>query len=97
MMLLILTSVLGYELKTAVGTSVFIMTFTALTGSISHFSFGDYPDLLVMGLCILFTFMWAQIAAVFANKAKPETLNRAVGAVLVLLGVLILGFEYLIK
>ena len=32
MMLLILTSVLGYELKTAVGTSVFIMTFTALTG-----------------------------------------------------------------
>ena len=33
MMLLILTSVLGYELKTAVGTSVFIMTFTALTGA----------------------------------------------------------------
>ena len=31
MMLLILTSVLGYELKTAVGTSVFIMTFTAIT------------------------------------------------------------------
>lgn len=36
MMLLILTSVLGYELKTAVGTSVFIMTFTAFTGSVSH-------------------------------------------------------------
>ena len=33
MMLLILTSVLGYELKTAVGTSVFIMTFTAFTGA----------------------------------------------------------------
>ena len=30
MMLLILTSVLGYELKTAVGTSVFIMTFRSL-------------------------------------------------------------------
>ena len=55
------------------------------------------PDLLVMGLCILFTFIWARIAAVFANKAKPETLNRAVGAVLVLLGVIILGFEYLVK
>ena len=36
MMLLILTSVLGYELKTAVGTSVFIMSFTALTGAVSH-------------------------------------------------------------
>ena len=97
MMLLILTSVLGYELKTDVGTSVFIMTFTALTGSISHFSFGDSPDLLIMALCVLFTFVWARIAAVFANKAKPETLNRAVGAVLVLLGVIILGFEYLVK
>ena len=96
-MLLILTSVLGYELKTAVGTSVFIMTFTALTGSVSHFSFGDSPNITVMALCILFTFVWARIAAVFANKAKPETLNRAVGIVLVLLGAVILGFEYLIK
>lgn len=95
MMLLILTSVLGYELKTAVGTSVFIMTFTALTGAVSHFSFGDTPDLLVMGLCIVFTFIWARIAAVFANKAKPETLNRAVGIVLTVLGVVILGFNYM--
>ncbi|MBD5102615.1 MAG: sulfite exporter TauE/SafE family protein, partial [Subdoligranulum sp.] len=44
MMLLILTSVLGYELKTAVGTSVFIMTFTALTGSLSHFAIGGVAD-----------------------------------------------------
>lgn len=35
MMLLLLTSVLGYELKTAVGTSVFIMAFTAFTGAAS--------------------------------------------------------------
>jgi uncharacterized membrane protein YfcA len=97
MMLLILTTVLGYELKTAVGTSVFIMTFTALTGSVSHFSLGGSPDLLVMVLCIAFTFVWAQIAAKFANKAKPTTLNRAVGVVLVLLGTVILVFEYLVK
>lgn len=93
MMLLILTSVLGYELKTAVGTSVFIMTFTALTGAISHFSLGDSPNILVMVLCIAFTFVWARIAAKFANKAKPETLNRAVGIVLTVLGVVILGFN----
>ena len=97
MMLLILTSVLGYELKTAVGTSVFIMTFTALTGAISHFSLGDSPDIWVMALCVVFTFIWAQIAAKFANKAKPETLNRVVGIVLVVLGIVILGFEYFIK
>lgn len=97
MMLLILTSVLGYELKTAVGTSVFIMAFTALTGAISHFSLGDSPDVWVMVLCVVFTFVWARIAAKFANKAKPETLNRVVGVVLVVLGAVILGFEYLIK
>ncbi len=97
MMLLILTGVLGYELKTAVGTSVFIMTFTALTGAISHFSLGDSPDIWVMALCVVFTFIWAQIAAKFANKAKPETLNRVVGIVLVVLGIVILGFEYFIK
>lgn len=56
MMLLILTSVLGYELKTAVGTSVFIMTFTALTGAVSHFTIGGMPDVPVWILCILFTF-----------------------------------------
>ena len=93
MMLLILTSVLGYELKTAVGTSVFIMAFTALTGSVSHFMIGGAPDWFVFGLCVVFTLIWARIAAVFANKAKPETLNRATGVVLVILGIVVMGFK----
>ncbi len=93
MMLLILTSLLGYELKTAVGTSVFIMTFTALTGSISHIAIGEIPDMTVMLLCILFTLIWARIAAAFANKAEPKTLNRATGIVLVVLGAVVMGFN----
>ena len=82
MMLLILTSVLGYELKTAVGTSVFIMTFTAFTGA-------------VWILCIIFTLIWARIAAVLANKATPKTLNRATGVILVVLGVVVMAFSFL--
>ncbi len=93
MMLLILTSVLGYELKTAVGTSVFIMTFTALTGAASHFMIGGTPDPLVFILCVIFTLLWARIAAVFANKAEPKTLNRVTGLVLVILGSVIMGFS----
>ena len=93
MMLLILTSVLGYELKTAVGTSVFIMTFTALTGAVSHFAIGGAPDWPVFVLCVVFTLLWARIAAVFANKAEPATLNRATGVVLVVLGLAIMGFN----
>lgn len=91
MMLLILTTVLGYELKTAVGTSVFIMTFTALTGAVSHFAIGGTPDWLVWTLCVIFTLVWARIAAVFANMAQPKTLNRATGIVLVVLGAVIMG------
>ena len=93
MMLLILTSVMGYELKTAVGTSVFIMTFTALTGAVSHFAIGGMPDPLVWVLCIVFTLLWARIAAVFANRAQPKTLNRATGVILVILGGVIMGFN----
>ena len=95
MMLLILTTVLGYELKTAVGTSVFIMTFTALTGAVSHFAIGSLPDWKVWGLCVLFTFLWARVAAVFANKAAPKTLNRATGIILVVLGIVIMLFTFL--
>ena len=96
MMLLILTSVLGYELKTAVGTSVFIMTFAALTGSLSHFAIGGAPDWRVLILCVVFTLIWARIAARFANKASAKTLNRATGVVLTVLGVVILAFNYLV-
>ena len=94
MMLLILTSVLGYELKTAVGTSVFIMAFTALTGAVSHFMIGGAPDWTVWALCVVFTLLlWARIAAVFANRAQPKTLNRATGVVLVVLGAVIMLFK----
>ena len=91
----IVTGVMGYELKTAVGTSVFIMTFTALTGSVSHFAIGGAPQWLPFFLCIIFTFGFAQLAARIANRASAKTLNRATGVILVILGVVILGFSLL--
>lgn len=95
MMLIVLTAVMGYELKTAVGTSVFIMTFTALTGSVSHFVIGGMPDLKILGLCVLFTLVFALVAAKIANKAKPTVLNRVVGAILVVLGVAVLTVNFI--
>ena len=94
MMLLILTSILGYELKTAVGTSVFIMTFTALTGAASHFAIGGRPDMGCLLFCVGSTLLWARIAAKFANKATPATLNRATGVVLAVLGTAILAVRF---
>lgn len=95
MMLLILTSVLGYELKTAVGTSVFIMAFTAFTGSVSHFAIGGAPDMIPLILCVLFTLIWARVAARFANKAPAIVLNRVTGVILAVLGSVILLVNYL--
>lgn len=95
MMLLILTSVLGYELKTAVGTSVFIMAFTALTGAVSHFVIGGMPDVWCLVFCVISTLIWARIAARFANKASPKTLNRVTGVVLALLGAVVLIVNFI--
>ena len=96
--LIMMASVLAFTIVgSSVGTSVFIMTFTALTGAASHFMIGGTPDWFVFILCIAFTLIWARIAAVFANKANPKTLNRATGIVLVVLGVVIMGFKLLAK
>ncbi len=96
MMLLVLVSVLGYELKTAVGTSVFIMTFTAFTGAVSHFAIGDgITDVSLLIMCILFTLLGAQVTAKFANKASAKTMNRALGIGLMVLGGAMLIFSFL--
>ena len=70
------------------------MTFTALTGAVSHFAIGGAPDWHVWALCVGFTLLWARIAAVFANKADAKTLNRATGIILVILGVVVMGFNW---
>lgn len=44
-------------------------------------------------LCVIFTLIWARIAAVFANKATPKTLNRVTGVVLVILGIVVFLFS----
>ena len=95
MLLLVLTSFLGYPMHLAVGTSVFIMAFTALTGGISHFIIGGIPDALCLVLCVTFTLLWARIASKIANKANAKTLNRAVGIVMIATSAVILAVNYL--
>ena len=97
LMLLVLTTILHYDLKTAVGTSVFIMTFTALTGSVSHFAIGGMPEILPLVLCIVFTLLWAQVGSRIANRARPITLNRITGGILIALAVVILFVNFFLR
>ncbi len=97
MMLALLMGVLGYEHKKAVGTSVFIMTFTALFGAVSHFSIQQIvPDLTVLSLCVVSTLTFALLGAKFANNAQPRVLNRATGTVLTSLGIFLIVAERVI-
>lgn len=94
MMLLLLTTVLGYELKTAVGTSVFIMTFTALFGASSHFILsGEIPSYTIIITCCISTLIFALLGARFANKVSPKVLNKATGIVITTISVVIIIFN----
>ena len=95
MMLFILTDLVGYSLKKAVGTSVFIMTFTALIGSVSHFAIGSMPDITALMTCLIFTLIGAQVSSKFANVASVKTQNRVTGIVLTFLGISMLVIDKL--
>ena len=71
-------------------STLFPYTTLFRSGSLSHFAIGGAPDVMVLVLCILFTFLWARIAARIANKAEPAFLNRVTGVILIVLGAVVL-------
>lgn len=85
-MLAVLTMLLGYNLKNGVGTSVFIMTFTALIAASVHFVIGGVDVLALVVTCIA-AFIGANVSSIFANKVSNKTLNLTIGIFLFLFGV----------
>ncbi|MGL5641178.1 MAG: sulfite exporter TauE/SafE family protein [Paraclostridium sp.] len=94
MLLLVLTSVLGYDLKSAVGTSVFIMAFTAFTGAFAHIIHGgtDLKALIICSICALIS---SKGAAKFANKTNNKKLNKTSGIFLIAFGLILLSVKFL--
>ena len=97
MMLIVFTVFLGMELKTAVGTSTFIMTFTALIASVSHMLID--PTILmeksgVMALCVVLATAASLVSARFANRVDNRTVGLATGVVLTLLGGAMLALRF---
>jgi hypothetical protein len=102
LLLLVLTVFLGYEMHKAVGTSVFVMTFSAFAGSAFHimweainggsFSAGEgmfaSNDFVnILVLCMAFTTIFALVGSKLANKMNEKTLNLVSGAMLLLIAV----------
>ncbi len=97
MMLVVFTAFLGMELKTAVGTSTFIMTFTALIASVSHILI--HPAIILekwdaLLICIITATAASLLSARFANRVKNRTVGLVTGAVLTLLGGAMLILNY---
>jgi uncharacterized membrane protein YfcA len=97
MMLVVFTAFLGMELKTAVGTSTFIMTFTALIASVAHIVI--HPAIVlekwdIMLLCIVVATVSSLVSARFANRVNNRTIGLVTGAVLTVLGGAMLILNY---
>lgn len=97
MMLVVFTAFLGMDRKSAVGTSTFIMTFTALIASISHImidpsiAFERWDVLLI---CIITATAASVVSAQFANKVNNRTVGFVTGAILTVLGAVMLILYY---
>lgn len=89
MMLIVFTFFLGYGLKEAVGTSTFIMTFTALIASVSHIFINpaivlERWDALIISIVVVT--LSSLLSARFANRVKSRTVGLITGGVLTILG-----------
>ena len=97
MMLVVFTAFLGMELKVAVGTSTFIMTFTALIASVSHIMI--HPAILLERWPVLLYCMTVATAASlwsarFANRVNNRTVGLVTGVILTAMGALLIVLHY---
>lgn len=76
-------------------TPVYGMTWNQ--ANLKYFAIGGMPDIMCLIFCVVSTLLWARIAAKFANKVSAVTLNRAIGVVLAVLGVVILIVNIMTK
>jgi len=84
--LLILLFVNKFPMHKALGTSILIMSFTALSGVIGHASFGNVN--LLTGITLAFSAIPAGIyCARFTSKISEKSLSRLMSMVYLILGV----------
>ena len=97
MMLVVFTAFIGMERKPAVGTSTLIMTFTALIAFASH-AMVDPAIILdkwqILLLCIVVESAASIVSAQFANRVNNRVVGLVTGAVLTVLGVIMLCIHY---
>ena len=88
MILLALILILDYNTHEAIGTSVFLMIFIALFGGVAHYVNFQF-SLISLGVAGFGGIIGAIGASKFANLLDEKTLNKLVGSVIIVLGILL--------
>ncbi len=85
MLAVILIFVVGYQIHTAIGTSLILMFFIAGTGAVSHaLSHEIVPG--AVALAAPAAAAGALVSAHYANRINEDTLARVVGGIILVLG-----------
>lgn len=94
--LALLTMLLKYDVKKAIGTSLFVMAFTALVSASAHFVIEGF----ILWVPLLITSIAAVVGAygssLLANKVSERTLSYLIGIFLLLDGAALIIFHYFI-
>src|SRR3989344_5315642 len=85
-LLLLLILLFKFEIHEAIGTSVFIMFFIALAGSLTHFYYMKTFSFSLLAFAILGGVAGSLFSSRLANFFKEKTLNKVSGLVLIILG-----------
>jgi uncharacterized protein len=85
-LLLLFVFLFRFETHKAIGTSIFVMFFIALAGSITHFYYIKFSwEILIYA--IIGGIVGAVFSSRIANYLKEKTLNKIVGIILFVLGI----------
>jgi len=94
MILMILIFVLHYPIHMAVGTASFVMMITAISGTAGYILHGNINIYAALMACIP-TILTAGLGATIANRVNEKYLGRIIGAILIVLGIIMIATQYI--
>ena len=95
MVAVLLIFLFDYDIHTSIGTSLLMMSFIAASGAIGHTINGEmiYDVVLIVGGMAAFG---AIVGSIFANRIDEDKLGRAIGIIILIMGIILLMRQYIL-
>ena len=86
---IVLVLILGYEIHTAIGTSLIMVFFVAGSGALGHILKGEIlTDLVIYAVSA--AAIGAVIGSLYANKIDEDKLGRLIGLIIIIMGIAVI-------